>query len=165
MSRFHPNKHQNQISTPHESPMVVTSGYYIIKKKEHNAVNDKYNKNDILLCFKNDTLLGGSSHCTLHASDLQKNILRLFTKYHSLQLYNTAMQVCIRSSRRTHMQHREEGKSQSITRPNVLGLLQLTKKMWDLLKYHPSSDTDRNWEQVLIASAFSSNGLNLAKNI
>lgn len=93
------NKHRNQISTT----TWVSYGsnvwlLHITKKRENtmnNVINDKYNKNDILLCFKNYTLLGGSSHCTLHTSDLQKNILRLFTKYHSLQLYNTAMQDCI----------------------------------------------------------------------
>lgn len=99
--------------------MVVTSGYYILKKERekenimNNVINDKYNKKDIFLCFKNYTLLGGSSHCTLHTSYIQKNqnILRLFTKYHSLQLYNTAMQVCIPlmenvSLSHTRMQHR-----------------------------------------------------------
>lgn len=135
MSRFHPC----------ELPSTTTWVSYgsnvwllhIITKKENtmnNVINDKYNKNDILLCFKNYTSLGGSSHCTLN-SDLQK-------KKHSKAIYkvpqSSTLQHCHAtlhsplSHTHTHMQHsysqlissRDEGKSQSITRPNVSGLLE-----------------------------------------
>lgn len=104
-------------------------------------------------------------------------------KKHSKAIYkvpqSSTIQHChasLHSPRRerlssTQMQHRysqvisnrEEGKSQSITRPNILGLLEFILKIRYLLKYHPSSNTDGNWEQVVIASEISSNGVNLAK--
>jgi len=145
MSCCHPYELTNietKYLQPHDSPMVVTSGYYIFKKKKRkrtmtNVINDKYNKNDIFLCFKNYTLLGGSSHCTLWSSKKKQHSKAIYkvpqsstlqhchASLHS-PLFHTHSHTHIYAARvfTGHLQQ-EEGKSQSITRPNFLGLLEL----------------------------------------